>query len=281
MFTSENKENTPVLTNNKDLLSLKDIKAEIDVLNEKETPEENNSQNIYDEEILQCYLKSEKKNRIPVDFLESKQTELTISNRKTIIEWLIDYHQKCRLKQESLFLAIQIFDRYLTSHDIKRKDIQVVVVAALRVACKYCELNPIRGIHSSSWTKEELIEKENEFLAHFDYNLTSLVTPYIFLKKYEIENPQTPNASLIANFFTELSFLYTDSVNYLASEIASASFELSCEILQMKPKVELVQKNEDCKQYLIYLFRRKKFTALEKKYTRISIKEIENYINLK
>ena len=75
--------------------------------------------------------------------------------------------------------------------------------------------------------------------------------------------------------------MYTDSVNYLASEIASSSFELACDILNIKPKVELIQKNEDCKQYLIYLLRRKKFSALEKKYKQISIKEIENFINSK
>jgi hypothetical protein len=155
----------------------------------------------------------------------------------------------------------------------------VNVVAALRVACKYCELNPIRGIHSASWTKEELIQKENEFLAYFDYNFTSIVTPFVFLKKYELENPKLTKCSAMANFFTELSYLYVDSVSYLPSEIASASFQLSCEILGAQPKVKLIQKNEDCKQYLIYLFKRKKFATLEKKYTNISISEIENFIN--
>jgi G2/mitotic-specific cyclin 3/4 len=273
MFTS-NKENTPVFSSNNENFDLKSLKNDLKLFKTQEevTP------SVYDDDILQCYLESEKKNQLTPNFFET-QTELTISNRKTIIEWLVDYHQRCRLKQESLYLAIQVFDRYLMKNNITRISIQVNVVAALRVACKYCELNPIRGIHSASWTKEELIQKENEFLAFFDYNLTSIVTPFVFLKKYELENPKLPKCSVMANFFTELSYLYIDSVTYLPSEIASASFQLACEILGVKPKVELVQKNEDCKQYLIYLFKRKKFVTLEKKYSNISISEIENFIN--
>jgi G2/mitotic-specific cyclin 3/4 len=273
MFAS-NKENTPVFSSKNENFDLKSLKNDLKLFKTQEevTP------SVYDDDILQCYLESEKKNQLTPNFFDT-QTELTISNRKTIIEWLVDYHQRCRLKQESLYLAIQVFDRYLMKNNITRISIQVNVVAALRVACKYCELNPIRGIHSASWTKEELIQKENEFLAFFDYNLTSIVTPFVFLKKYELENPKLPKCSVMANFFTELSYLYIDSVTYLPSEIASASFQLACEILGVKPKVELVQKNEDCKQYLIYLFKRKKFVTLEKKYSNISISEIENFIN--
>ena len=131
MFISQNKENTPVVfKSKKESFNLKEIKEEINILTEKnlddqKDEQESEDEHVYDEEILQCYLDGEKKNRIELNFIETSQSELTISNRKTIVEWLIDYHQKCKLKQESLFLAIQLFDRYLISNDIKRKDIQV------------------------------------------------------------------------------------------------------------------------------------------------------------
>jgi hypothetical protein len=132
MFTS-NKENTPVFSSKNENFDLRSLKNELKLLKAQEevTP------SVYDDEILECYLESEKKNQISPNFFDI-QTELTIPNRKTIIEWLVDYHQRCKLKQESLFLAIQIFDRYLMKNNISRISIQVKFIKFLILKGECC-----------------------------------------------------------------------------------------------------------------------------------------------
>jgi hypothetical protein len=49
-----------------------------------------------------------------------KQTDITESMRAILVDWLIDVHHKFKLLPETLFLTVNIIDRYLSAKTINR-----------------------------------------------------------------------------------------------------------------------------------------------------------------
>jgi hypothetical protein len=176
----------------------------------------------YQSDIYDVYHECELKYRVPINFLDN-QEYIDQSIRTILVDWLMEYHAKCKLQNDSLHLAILLIDRYLMKHSIPKSDIQILYIGALRLACKYNELNPIRGISSTSFTKDEIIQMESVLLREFDYNITHFSTIVNFLKRYNVE----PEVMIHANYLAEITLLYTESYQYLPSDMALAAIHLA------------------------------------------------------
>ena len=70
------------------------------------------------------------------------QPELNSTMRSILIDWMVEVHMKFRLLPETLYLCINILDRYLSCVPVPRKRLQLVGVTSLLVACKYEEIYP-------------------------------------------------------------------------------------------------------------------------------------------
>lgn len=57
--------------------------------------------------------------------------------RAVLLNWLIDVHLKYKLKTETLFLAVDIIDGYLSKRAVDRTQLQLVGITALWIAAKY------------------------------------------------------------------------------------------------------------------------------------------------
>lgn len=60
--------------------------------------------------------------------------------RAILVDWIIEVHLKFRLLPETLFLTIELIDRYLAQVQIKRSNLQLVGVTAMLLASKYEEI---------------------------------------------------------------------------------------------------------------------------------------------
>jgi Cyclin, N-terminal domain len=52
--------------------------------------------------------------RIDNDYLSKMQTEIKDTSRAFLVEWIIDVHRKFRLMAETLYVTVNIIDRYLS-----------------------------------------------------------------------------------------------------------------------------------------------------------------------
>jgi len=72
-----------------------------------------------------------------------KQSDINESMRAILVDWLIDVHLKFKLLNETLFLTVNIIDRYLSlKTTITRSKLQLVGVAAMLISTKYEEIYP-------------------------------------------------------------------------------------------------------------------------------------------
>lgn len=53
-------------------------------------------------------------------FTPDRQADLTEKMRRILIDWLMDVHKKFRLRTKTLFMAINLIDRYLEKKQIKK-----------------------------------------------------------------------------------------------------------------------------------------------------------------
>ena len=60
--------------------------------------------------------------------------------RIVLINWLVDVHYKMELIPETLFLTVNIIDRYLSKVNIHRNKLQLIGIVALMIACKFEEM---------------------------------------------------------------------------------------------------------------------------------------------
>ena len=79
---------------------------------------------------------------MPDQFYIDKQEDLKPKMRGIALEWLVDVHHKFKLLPETLFLTVNYFDRFLSKVKIGRTDLQLVVLAGLKVASKYEDIYP-------------------------------------------------------------------------------------------------------------------------------------------
>ena len=105
--------------------------------------------------------------------------------RGILVDWIIEVHLRFHLMPETLFLTINIIDRYLEKTQIRRTKLQLVAVAALLIASKYeeiyvPELNDFVFISDSAFTKEEILQMERQILVKLEFNLT-MFSSYRFL----------------------------------------------------------------------------------------------------
>ena len=62
--------------------------------------------------------------------------------RRKLIDWLIDVHMKFKLLPETLFLTVNIIDRYCERNQVKKKNYQLLGVTSMLIASKYEEIYP-------------------------------------------------------------------------------------------------------------------------------------------
>src|SRR3569833_449127 len=106
--------------------------------------------------------------------------------RAILIDWLIEVHLKFKLLPETLFLTVNIIDRFLERQIIQRTRLQLVGVTAMLIASKYEEIYApeVRDfvyITDKAYTKEEILKMEQCILQTLDFNVT-VVSPFRFLE---------------------------------------------------------------------------------------------------
>lgn len=73
------------------------------------------------------------------DYMDS-QKDINSMMRSILIDWLVDVHRKFELMPESIYLTVNIVDRYLSMKNVSRKELQLVGISSMIIACKYEEV---------------------------------------------------------------------------------------------------------------------------------------------
>lgn len=74
-------------------------------------------------------------------YMES-QPHINERMRSILVDWLVEVHLKFKLVPETLYLTVNLIDRYLEREEVSRPKLQLVGVTSLLIASKYEEIYP-------------------------------------------------------------------------------------------------------------------------------------------
>ena len=118
----------------------------------------------------------------------SRQVDINEKMRGILVDWIIEVHLRFKLLPETLFLTVNLIDRYLQKTQIMRTRLQLVAVSALLIASKYeeiyvPELKDFVFISDNAYSKEEILEMERSILITLEFSITTPST-YRFLQRF-------------------------------------------------------------------------------------------------
>lgn len=146
--------------------------------------------------------------------------------RRSTLEWLATAAEASKVSPETLFLSMNIFDRFLQVHRMTpASKIQLAAVTALFIAAKYEEIyapesSDMVRVAGNSISVRELCAMECAILSRLEYRL-SVPTPYTFFRRFIVAT-----RSLGGNKRHELAGRYVLEraiVEYVPSVIAAAT----------------------------------------------------------
>ena len=171
---SKNKIN--ILLKNINKLSITNEEIEENSYNEKNIIYNENPIEEYEDEIMNYLYKQENENRPDYSLFPSQRDihnnniNINYMKRFTFINLFISFQHELYLKQETLYLCINIFDRYiqiLNSKNIVCHDLNKIALTCLFIASKYEEiyapyLKEFLQIFTLKYTKKEIFITEDE-----------------------------------------------------------------------------------------------------------------------
>nr|XP_020476063.1 cyclin-A1 isoform X2 [Monopterus albus] len=186
----------------------------------------------YAEDIYRHLRESEKEFRPRPDYFE-KHPDITSGMRVILVDWLVEVVKDYKLCSETLHLAVNYLDCFLscTAH-VKRSKLQLVGTAALLIAAKYeeifpPELNEFVYITDSTYTKKQLVRMEHAVLRVLAFKLAAPTTNQ-FLHLFMSIHSVCVTTENLALYVAELSLLEIDPVlQYTPSIVAAGAYCLA------------------------------------------------------
>lgn len=159
----------------------------------------------------------------------SRQQDINEKMRSILIDWLVDVHLKFKLVPETLYLTVNLIDRFLMVKSVSRKHLQLVGVTAMLVASKYEEIwaPEVRDfvyISDRAYNRDQILNMEKIMLNSLKFNLT-IPTHYHFLHRFLKVAGLAEDAEAVnyATYLVELALPDYSMLRFKYSQIASAS----------------------------------------------------------
>lgn len=159
------------------------------------------------------------------------QYEIQERMRGILIDWLIEVHLKFELLPETMYLAVNMIDRFLEKVSVRKSQLQLVGMTCLFIAAKYEEIYPPECndfvyVSANAYTREEIFEMEQKILNTLNFSLTAPTSIY-FLRRFSKAARSDYRTHSLCKYILELSLVDMRMLKYKPSMIAAASIILS------------------------------------------------------
>lgn len=176
----------------------------------------------------------------------NKQADINYKMRSILVDWLVEVHHKFKLQTATLWLSVNILDRYLDCTVIQRSKLQLVGVTSLFIACKFEEQFPpeVRDcvyITDYAYERDEVLKMETHILTALNYDIL-VPTGYHFLTRYLNCIKASERTRLVAAYYSERNLQEQDMLNvkphhFAAAAVYAALKQQNCEF-EGCPKLE-------------------------------------------
>ncbi|XP_010497778.1 PREDICTED: putative cyclin-B3-1 isoform X1 [Camelina sativa] len=163
----------------------------------------------------------------------SAHAEVSPVTRGILINWLIEVHFKFDLMHETLYLTMNLLDRYLSQVPIRKNEMQLIGLTALLLASKYEDywhprIKDLISISAESYTRQQILGMERIMLKQLKFRLNA-PTPYVFMLRFLKAAQSNKKLEQLAFYLIELCLVEYEPLKYKPSLLcASAIYVARC-----------------------------------------------------
>lgn len=176
------------------------------------------------------------------------QADINEKMRGILIDWIVEVHLKFKLVPETLFLTVNLIDRFLSLKNIIRNKLQLVGITSLFIACKYEEIYPPElkdfvFITDNAYSKQDIIDMENEILSELKFDVTT-PSSLRYLEIYNCYLKIDKNCFMFCRYLLELFLLEYKMNRFHPNLLASASLYITFKITKKYSCYDLIRLSE-------------------------------------
>ncbi|CAN8256652.1 unnamed protein product [Cochlearia groenlandica] len=212
---------------------LMDILQVVDIDSNVEDPQ---CCSLYAADIYDNIHVAELQQRPLANYMELVQRDIDPDMRRVLIDWLVEVSEDYKMVPDTLYLTVNLIDRFLSNIFIERHRLQLLGVACMLIASKYEELCGPRVeefcfITANTYTRPEVLSMEIQVLNSVHFKL-SVPTTKTFLRRFIRAAQASYKAPLIeleflANYLAELTLVEYTFLRFLPSLTAASAVFLA------------------------------------------------------
>ncbi|KAG9347163.1 hypothetical protein JZ751_006090 [Albula glossodonta] len=181
---------------------------DMSIVESEEKPTNSNEVSDYAAEIHKYLREMELKSRPKAGYMK-KQPDITNSMRAILVDWLVEVGEEYKLQNETLYLAVNYIDRFLSSMSVLRGKLQLVGTAAMLLASKFEEIYAPEVaefvyITDDTYTKKQVLRMEHLILKVLSFDLAA-PTINQFLTQYFLHQPVNNKVESLAMALEEVT----------------------------------------------------------------------------
>jgi cyclin B len=190
----------------------------------------------YFDDICEELSKNEDKYLVDPQYM-SNQSDINYRMRAILIDWLIEVHLKYKLLPQTMYIAVNLIDRYLEKNETNRAKLQLVGVTAMFIACKYEEIYPPElkdfvYITDGAYVKSDVLKMEVEMLLSLNFDVT-FPTQWAIFETYKRKLDLDGKTFNLAWFLMELCLINYKTLKFKMSHIAASAILIASKTMRV------------------------------------------------
>ncbi|KAK9451452.1 cyclin-like protein [Limtongia smithiae] len=176
---------------------------------------------------------------IPDLAMMNLQPELEWHMRPYLLDFLIESHISLNLLPQTLFLTVNLIDRYCSRRIVFKKHYQLVGCAALWIASKYEDkkdripnVRELKIMCCDAYEEDMFVQMEGHVLSTLEWSIGH-PTAYHFLKQ-QLRYNCSPTLEHLSHYLAELAMFHKSFLGFPSSVIASSASFLAQHVLSNK-----------------------------------------------
>ncbi|WFD06089.1 B-type cyclin [Malassezia vespertilionis] len=140
------------------------------------------------------------------------QDEIQWHMRTTLVDWLLQVHMRYHMLPETLWIAVNLVDRFLSARIVSLAKLQLVGVTAMFIASKYEEIlapsvEEFVFMTENGYSREEILKGERIVLSTLDFTVSTYCSPYSWVRRISKADDYDIQTRTLCKFLMEVTLL--------------------------------------------------------------------------
>ncbi|GAK66697.1 cyclin [Moesziomyces antarcticus] len=206
----------------------------------------------YQDEVIEHMHHMESQTVAAVELMDV-QPELKWFMRPYLVDFLIEIHQTFKLRPETLFLTMNIVDRYVSKRIVYKRHYQLVGCAALLIAAKFEDakdrvptVKELSQMCCNAYDESAFSQMEGHVLSTIGWTLGH-PTAEAWLRIESVRNGEDLKTVNLARFFLEVSLFHRDFISLKSSALTKGALILARFICGLPQSCKLLPTDDAAK----------------------------------